>query len=314
MTTPAQLDLVFLWHMHQPDYRDPRDGRYVLPWTYLHGIKDYTDMAAHLERHPGLRAVVNFVPVLVEQIDEYARAIAAGVPCDPLLALLAREDFTTLSDAERDLVSTACFRANHHHMLEPFPPYRRLRDLDALVGEDASPRHYLSGRYYADLVTWYHLVWLGESVRRDQPWVVDLIGKGGDYSSAERRRLFDLVGCELGRIAARYRALRERGQVELSTTPYAHPLGPLLFGFGAAREAVPDLALPAHPAYSDGAARFAEHCRLARTLHDSRFGAPPRGAWPAEGALSAPVLEALGDHDFAWTASGEAVLAHTLRA
>jgi len=100
MTESAPLELVFLWHMHQPDYRDRRHDRYVLPWTYLHGTKDYTDMADHLERHPGMRAVVNFVPILLQQLEDYARAIARGEPRDPLLQLLAREDFATLTEAQ----------------------------------------------------------------------------------------------------------------------------------------------------------------------------------------------------------------------
>ena len=89
----AKLDLVFLWHMHQPDYRlrggDGAAGEYVLPWVYLHAIKDYTDMVAHLERHPGVRAVVNFVPTLVEQIEDYVDQYRSGRMRDPLLRLLA---------------------------------------------------------------------------------------------------------------------------------------------------------------------------------------------------------------------------------
>ena len=84
------LDLVFLWHMHQPDYRDYGSGEFVLPWVYLHAIKDYTDMAAHLERHPQVSAVVNFVPVLLDQIEDYAQQFASGDIRDPLLRLLAR--------------------------------------------------------------------------------------------------------------------------------------------------------------------------------------------------------------------------------
>jgi alpha-amylase/alpha-mannosidase (GH57 family) len=64
------LQLIFCWHFHQPDYRD-ESGTYILPWTYLHALKDYSDMATHLEHHPNMRAVVNFVPTLLEQLDDY---------------------------------------------------------------------------------------------------------------------------------------------------------------------------------------------------------------------------------------------------
>lgn len=307
------LDLVFLWHMHQPDYRDRAADRYVLPWTYLHGIKDYTDMADHLERHPGIRAVVNFVPILLDQLDDYARQIESGALRDPLLQLLATDDFETLSPAQREYALQACFRSNHHHMLEPFAPYRRLRDLQALVGtSDASPA-YLSGRYYSDLVTWYHLVWFGESVRRHHPWLVTLIDKGAGYTLDDRRRLLRLVGSEITALTTRYRALAERGQIEISTTPYAHPLGPLFYDFGAARDALPDLPLPTADRYPGGPQRFRLHCERARESHTLRFDAPPHGAWPAEGAVSRDVLLEFGRQGFAWAASGEAVLANTLR-
>lgn len=80
-------DLAFLWHMHQPDYRHPDSGNSCCPWVFLHAIKDYTDMAAHLERHPGIRCTVNFVPVLLDQIEDYADQFASGQWRDPLLAI-----------------------------------------------------------------------------------------------------------------------------------------------------------------------------------------------------------------------------------
>ena len=106
-------DLVLCWHMHQPDYRDHASGEFTQPWVYLHAIKDYADMAAHLERHADVRAVVNLVPVLLEQLEDYADQFATGRIRDPLLALLAREETTPLTPDERQLVFTQCFRANH---------------------------------------------------------------------------------------------------------------------------------------------------------------------------------------------------------
>ncbi|MHB1358972.1 MAG: hypothetical protein ACYCWC_05245 [Rhodocyclaceae bacterium] len=163
----ARLDLVFLWHMHQPDYRDHASGTFVMPWTYLRAIKDYTDMAAHLERHPDIHAVVNFVPVLLDQIDDYIGQFASGDFRDPLLRLLARDDFDALSPDERKFLFETCFRCNHATMLAPFPRYRRLHELhESLTREGEVALAYLSGAYLADLVTWYHLVWTGETERR----------------------------------------------------------------------------------------------------------------------------------------------------
>ena len=90
------VNLVLCWHMHQPYYRKGLEGEYRLPWVYLHGIKDYADMAAHLENNPQMRAVVNFAPILLEQLQDYAtqlrRYLEDGAPMlDPLLNTLAGE-------------------------------------------------------------------------------------------------------------------------------------------------------------------------------------------------------------------------------
>jgi len=114
MTAP--LELVLMWHMHQPDYRDYATGEFRLPWVYLHAIKDYTDMAAHLEAHPGIRSVVNFTPVLLDQIEDYADQFATGNVRDPLLRMLARGEDTALTPEERAFVLLRCFEANAEKM------------------------------------------------------------------------------------------------------------------------------------------------------------------------------------------------------
>jgi len=114
------LHLVFCWHFHQPDYRDA-DGRYQLPWTYLHAAKDYADMAAHLEAAPNLRCVVNFVPTLTAQLLDYSAQFATGELRDPLLASLIASDLYALPAAEKRQFIEQCFKVNHPTMLEPFP-------------------------------------------------------------------------------------------------------------------------------------------------------------------------------------------------
>ena len=136
MTKP--LNLVFLWHMHQPDYRDSASGDFLLPWVYLHAIKDYTDMAYHLEQHPRMKAVINFVPVLLDQIEDYEQQFSSGQIRDPLLRLLARENLDNLNVAERDLILTSCFRSHHHKMIAPYPAYKRLFDMYRLLEPDGS--------------------------------------------------------------------------------------------------------------------------------------------------------------------------------
>jgi len=310
-----RADLVLCWHMHQPDYRDYASGEFTQPWVYLHAIKDYADMAAHLERHAEVRAVVNLVPVLLEQLEDYADQFATGRIRDPLLALLAREEATPLTPEERQLVFTQCFRANHEKMVQPYPAYKGLHDLYLALGEHGRvPSDYLSDRYCYDLVTWYHLAWIGETVKRSSALVARLMSSGTAFARADRQALFELVAELVTGTIPRYARLAATGRIELSTTPERHPLAPLLIDFRAARESRPELELPAAAAYPGGVGRVRAHLDAAFVTHARRFRAAPAGVWPAEGAISAPLLALLAEHRCRWTASSESVLANTLRA
>ncbi|HEY6044501.1 MAG TPA: glycoside hydrolase, partial [Nitrosospira sp.] len=123
------LQLVLLWHMHQPDYRNYETGEFMLPWVYLHAIKDYTDMVYHLESHSAMKAVVNFVPVLLDQIEDYAAQFASGQLRDPLLRLLGTPDLEQISMGDRLRIFDSCFRSNHTTMMQPYPAYKRLHDM-----------------------------------------------------------------------------------------------------------------------------------------------------------------------------------------
>ncbi len=308
------LHLVLCWHFHQPDYRS-EEGAYFLPWTYLHALKDYADMAAHLEAAPRMRAVVNFVPTLLEQLDDYARQFAGGELRDPLLAGLIDAHPDRLSRADRRRLLDACFHLNAPTMLEPFPAFKRLHDLGKTVrqGPEEGLDH-LSGQYFTDLLTWYHLAWTGETLRRTRPAILELMQKGGGYSLEDRQALFHLIGEVVSGLLPRYLALEARGQVELSSTPHSHPIAPLLIDFRAAREARADLSLPKATAYPGGEERVKAHIQAALATHTAHFGRPPAGFWPAEGGVSAPTLGLFSEAGLRWSASGEGVLRHSLKA
>jgi alpha-amylase/alpha-mannosidase (GH57 family) len=310
----GRVDLLLLWHMHQPDYRDHARGEFDSPWVYLHAAKDYTDMAAHLERHPRVHAVVNFVPVLLDQLEDYAAQFRRGELRDPLLRLLGRPRFDDLDAGERRLILESCFHGNHLTMVMPFPPYRRLQEMyRVLQGQEGAALDYLSGAYFADLITWYHIAWSGETERRRQPLLAELMSKGERYSHADRVRLLALIGKTIQELVPRYRALADSRRIELSTTPGTHPLAPLLIDFAAARESEPHLTLPLSPCYPGGRLRVAAQLRRALATHTARFGSAAAGVWPAEGALSDAFLQLLAHQGAAWTASSETVLLNSLR-
>jgi alpha-amylase/alpha-mannosidase (GH57 family) len=312
---PARLSVVLLWHMHQPQYRDALTGQYVLPWTYLHAIKDYVDMAAHLEAAPSARAVVNFTPVLIEQLEEIAGRIAehldsgAALP-DPVLALLGPSEVPQASAERLELLRT-CLRAQRKNMIERFAPYL---ELATLAETFATPARigYASDQFMHDLAVWYHLAWLGETVRRSDPLVAALTAQGRAFTLANRRELLALVGRLVGSIIPRFRALSDAGQCELSLTPYAHPIVPLLIDFTAARQAQPTAPLPRHGPYPGGAERAAWHMREGIRVFTAAFGRRPVGCWPSEGAISQETLELIEQFEFRWTASSTNVLRASL--
>ncbi len=312
---PPRLAVAILWHMHQPPYRDDLSGEYVLPWTYLHAIKDYVDMAAHLEQLPGARAVVNFTPVLLEQIDDYAARIAAhlahGAPLgDPVLASLGDEPLP--AEPQRRLaLLRALVRANHERLIARHPPFAAA----AVIARDiTTPERvaWASDALLRDLATWYHLAWLGETVRRADPRVTALEGTAHGFSAGQRRALLGLIGELVADLLPRYRALAATGRVELSVTPYAHPILPLLFDLQCARETQPATELPRHRAYPGGAERAAWHVAESLRVFRARFGFTPAGCWPAEGAVSTDALALLEAAGFRWAATSANVLRASL--
>ena len=313
----TRLPVVLLWHMHQPQYRDALTGEYALPWTYLHAIKDYTDMAGHLEANPQARAVVNFTPVLLEQLDELAqrlkRHLAEGAPLpDGLLRLLGPAPVPSAREQRLALLK-ACLRAHRKNLIERFPPFLALVNA-AEQCASLERIDWASDALLQDLATWFHLAWLGETVRRSDARVAALSSQAAGFSLAQRRELLQLISELVGGIIPRYRALQDAGRCELSVTPYSHPILPLLFDFNAARDTVPDALLPQHAGYPDGAQRARWQVQEGIRCYQRYFGTKPRGCWPAEGAISEATLRLLDAHGFGWAASGARVLHDSLGA
>lgn len=316
MSADTRLEVVLCWHMHQPDYRDRISGQYHLPWVYLHAIKDYVDMAAHLEAVAPARAVVNFAPILLEQIADYANQVQGFIANgsairDPLLAALAHAPLPGDPEQRLTLIK-ACLRANEKRMIDRFPAYRRLVDVAQLVLTQPAILAYLEEQFLADLVTWYHLAWLGETVRREDPRVRRLLEREHRFGLHDRRELLEVIGDLLAGIIPRYARLAESGRVELSLTPYAHPILPLLVDFEAARESIPDAPLPQHSGYPGGEARARWHIEEGIATFRRHFGFVPLGCWPSEGGVSEAGLRLLEEAGFRWAASGGAVLHHSL--
>jgi alpha-amylase/alpha-mannosidase (GH57 family) len=312
-----KLKFVLGWHMHQPHYREGENGPYHLPWVYLHALKDYTDMAAHFENEPAMRAVVNFAPTLLEQLDDYAQQIDALInkqqPCaDELINLVAGHSVIPDDiDARRKIISD-CQRCHAPQLIEPYPAFA---GLISKLGEDSSNPSdelvaQLDQQFFVDLLVWYHIAWLGESLK-GHPTAVALMAKQSDFDSSDQTALITLMYDAIDGIIPRYKKLAESGQVELSMTPYAHPIVPLLNDFENMQCAQPEAPRPSESHYPDGNARNHWHMREGLDTYRHYFDATPTGVWLSEGGISDDALDVLTEYDIKWTASGQGVWGNT---
>ena len=313
MANLSKTKVVFLWHMHQPDYRDIVTGEYYFPWTYLHAIKDYVDMAAHLEAQPNAKAVVNFAPILLEQLDDYAQQIKQylhhqGEIKDQILSSLVEPVLPPPGSPAFLELAQKYLRANRSRMIERFPVYRELADTLESLHQKPFLAQYLNHQFLIDLGVWYHLSWLAETLRRDDNRIQDLQDKARHFSMNDRRLLLTIIGELMSSIVPRYRRLAEKKQIELCMSPYAHPIVPLLIDINSAKEAMPDVSLPLASNYPDGVNRSIWHLNQGKKVFKDHFGIEPVGCWASEGALSDATLSLLHENGFAWAATGDSVL------
>jgi alpha-amylase/alpha-mannosidase (GH57 family) len=315
MSADKRLNLVICWHMHQPQYCDLISGLYQLPWSYLHATKDYIDMAAHLKAVPGAKAVVNFAPILLEQLSDYAGQVNGFLSenkaiRDPLLAALACPVLPGSKDQRMELVN-ACLRANELRSIKRFEHYQKLAEMAGWFNEHPSGMLYVGDQFIVDLLVWYHLAWMGETVRRENLLIQQLMAKGTGFSLHDRRALVKLIGELLSSVIDGYRELADRGQVELAMSPYAHPIVPLLLDMDSAREAMPDVSMPQVTSYPGGEERARWHITEGIATFEQFFAKRPTGCWPSEGGVSGPALGLLEEYGFTWAASGESVFRHS---
>ncbi len=302
------IRLVLLWHLHQPEYTDPVTGVPTMPWTRLHALKDYADMVEHLARHPGVRATVNVVPSLLDQLD--ALRTGRGKP-DPFLEV-ARKNAGALSSEERRFLVTHFFSFNRDTLARDL---RRVHELAALRGEygsDPIPQSAVERfdeEALRDLQVLFHLAWSGSLLRRE-PLTRALVEKGRRFTEEDKHALLDRQQGFVDDVLPRFRRLADLGRVEFSVSAYYHPILPLLCGLDSALEALPSLRLPAAAFAHPEDARVQLAAAFAR--FEEMFGRRPGGGWPPEGAISEGSLALMGEAGYRWTASDEDVLLGSL--
>ncbi|MBV8550921.1 MAG: hypothetical protein JOY54_06445 [Acidobacteriaceae bacterium] len=300
-----RIRLCFLWHMHQPFYKDLVSGEYRLPWARLHALKDYFGMVKILEDFPEIRQTFNLVPSLVMQIEDYA----TGQASDPFLRL-ALKPADELSENDKEFVLRYFFQANEQHHINRYPRYAELfRVMKETEHNPARAMPRFDAQMLRDLQVLSQLAWFDEEYLRKDPDIRALAEKGRDYNLDDQALLGSKQKQAMRNVLAVYKEFADRDQIELSASALYHPILPLVCDSNIAYVSHPYIALPSQFAYPADAE---EQVKRARLFFKEKFGVAPAGFWPSEGSVSDETLRIAARAGFKWMASDDAVLARTI--
>jgi alpha-amylase/alpha-mannosidase (GH57 family) len=302
------LSVLFLWHQHQPFYKDPLSNRYELPWVRLHATKDYYDMVALLDEFPKIRLNFNLVPSLLQQLDDYGQNKAQ----DKFFSL-SLKPAPDLTFDDRLFLLNNFFMANWATMIDTQPRYKELLDKRGRYaqGEDlVRAQNYFKEQDWRDLQTWFNLAWMDPYWTEHDPFIRGLREKGKNFTEEDKQGLMQTQLKICGWVADKHKELQDRGQIEITASPFYHPILPLLCDTDAAKVALPQMVLPRHRFIHPEDA--ATQVQKAIEDHQRRFGRPPRGMWPSEGSVSDAAAHVMMDAGIRWAATDEANLARSL--
>jgi len=300
------IHLCFLWHMHQPFYKDLISGEYRMPWTRLHALKDYYGMVQALEQFPTVHQTFNLVPSMMLQVEEYA----SGKAVDPFLRV-AQRSADTLQPAETEFMLRNFLMANPPPAIVRFPRYAEFCQAWAAAG--SNPERALRLFTIAalrDLQVLSQLAWFDEDLLTNDPDVRDLVHRGRDYTADDQAFVARKQAELLGRVIPAYQKFAASGQIEISTTPFYHPILPLLCDSNVAAVSHPYVPLPPRFQYPQDARRQLDQ---ARDFCSQRFGTTPVGLWPSEGSVSDEALAIAAEAGFTWAGTDNGVLSRTLQ-
>ena len=306
---PHKLSVAFLWHMHQPCYKDTSTGKYHMPWARLHAVKDYYPMAALLEKFDNVAMTFNLVPSLLEQLHDYA----ANDATDTMLDLTLKEA-SNLTENDRLNILGHFFKVNFKNFIEPNDRYSELlvkKGLGNLSDRDLKKAALrFSTQDFLDLQVLFNMAWFHSINIEKDKGLQSIFKKGARYTEDDKAYIVLKQKEIIADAVPLYRRLQDAGRIEISATPFYHPITPLLCDTSIARVSMPHAPLPKrrfqHP--EDAAWQIKEAVKY----HTGVFGQPPRGMWPSEGSVSEEALSIMASNGIRWAATDEDILFNSL--
>lgn len=296
----------FLWHFHQPYYKDSVDGDFRMAWVRLHGVKDYISMATLMKEFSGMKATFNFTPSLIAQFNDYISGTG-----EDLIQKICKKNPGDLSYEEKYFVLDKCFQANWNTLIKTYPRYEQLYKKRRITVKKAEEIHNLfSEQDIQDLRVLFNLAWIHQTEIDKDPFLKELQKKGEKFSQSELNTLMEKHKEILARIIPDYKSLSENGQAELITSPFYHPILPLLFDMKSSLAGMPNNPLPKRQGEltEDGIAQIKKGVEL----FNNTFGFAPRGMWPSEGSVSMDIIPTLAENGIQWIATDEEILGNSL--
>jgi alpha-amylase/alpha-mannosidase (GH57 family) len=300
------LYLAFIWNQHQPFYQDTVKKEYIMPWVRLHATKDYYQMAAILRHHPKIRQTFNLTPSLVAQLQDYLQGAD-----DYYLRVM--KPVEKLTEAEKRFLLQHYFDIQWERVIARWPRYQELLAKQGYRKEPAAVEEALanySDQDYLDLQVWFNLVWIDPEVREEDDELRALQTKGRYFTEEDKKLVLNKQWALMRQVIPLHRELADSGQIEVITTPYYHPIMPLIIDTRSALRASPGLRLPQTFSYPEDGAE-----QIMRAINQYRriFARWPQGVWPPEQAVSSETLAMFAEYGFSWTVSDEDILARSLQ-
>ncbi|MFZ3073487.1 MAG: glycoside hydrolase family 57 protein [Thermodesulfobacteriota bacterium] len=300
-----KLNIAFLWHMHQPVYKDPASAEYIMPWVLLHGTKDYLDMVSVLDDFPLVRQTFNLVPSLIEQLSDYASGNASDKYRN-----ISLKDAEDLSEADKVFILEWFFQANWDNMVKPIPRYWELlrkRGFSSRKEDVRDSARYFTVDDFRDLQLLFNFVWIDPSIRNRDSVLKGLAEKGKNFTEADKKYVLDKQIEIIAAIIPKYKEMRDKGMIEITVSPYYHPILPLLCDSASAKVAMPEMMLPNERFRNpdDASAQL----KKAVEFYEVTFGGRPSGMWPSEGSVSPEAVSLIRREGLEWIATDEDILA-----
>lgn len=300
-----ELNIAFVWHMHQPLYIDPGSDKFIMPWVRLHAVKAYNDMLEVINNKPEAKITFNFVPSLLYQIEQYING--------------KTDDFYDLSKKypeglnleERSFILKNFFSCHWPTMVEKYPRYNNLL---SLRGREHSPQKIanaakkISNQDILDLQVWFNMSWLGFAAQKN-PNIQELIKKGSGFNNNEKDFILDFHLETLKGLIPKYKKKWEQKEIELSTTPFYHPIMPLLYDTNIAQKSNKFTRVPDRFSYPED---VVSQLKKGVDYFNKIFGKKPKGLWPSEGSVAQEIIDLFVEAGFSWAATDESILFSSL--